>query len=221
MLHQEENMDKLLNMANDLLKNGCFAHAFCGGYALDLFLGTSIRKHGDIDICAFLEDRNNIIDYMIKIGWKIYEFCGNGIIHLLENRCNSIHKSNLMCTYKNCELLQLTKMENDDYFYHKFMDVGITELNYIEFLFNDRFNDKIIFDKRWNIERNINEAIMESSGIKYLAPEIVLYFKSYSLEDKNQLDYDKTINLLNKTQKEWLKESLQKKYKNEHLWLNS
>ena len=46
-------MNKLVTEAHELLKNGGFEYAFCGGQALDLFLGYESRVHGDIDICAF------------------------------------------------------------------------------------------------------------------------------------------------------------------------
>ena len=50
--------------ANELLKNGGFEYAFCGGFAIELFLNKTVRKHGDIDIAAFEGDRDKIIAYM-------------------------------------------------------------------------------------------------------------------------------------------------------------
>jgi hypothetical protein len=49
--------------ADALLKKGGFGYAFCGGFALELFLNKSIRKHGDIDVSAFWSDRGKIILY--------------------------------------------------------------------------------------------------------------------------------------------------------------
>lgn len=50
-------MNHLVGEANTLLQGQNFTYAFCGGFALDLFLGYETRKHGDVDILAFWEDR--------------------------------------------------------------------------------------------------------------------------------------------------------------------
>jgi hypothetical protein len=210
-------MDNILFKVKDLLSDLNIDYAFSGGFALDLFIGKTIRKHSDIDICVFLNDRNKIIDYMILKGWKVYEFCGNGIIHFLDNYTMSIHKSNLMCIYNNCELLEIKETGNINYFYHNFYDVGITKLNYMEFLFNDKLENIIIFDKKWDITKRIEEAFFEKNGLKYLAPEIIMYFKSYNLDNKNQMDYDKIVDHLNINQIKWLNESLVKKYGDNHI----
>ena len=67
-------MDQLLEQANRLLQNIKIPWTFCGGYALDLFLNKEIRRHSDIDICVFENDREKILDYMLFHGWKIYQF---------------------------------------------------------------------------------------------------------------------------------------------------
>jgi hypothetical protein len=66
----------------------------------------------------------------------------------------------------------------------------------------------------------MEEAILQSNGIKYLAPEIVLFYKSENINSKNQMDYDKTINNLSEKQKEWLKKSIIEKYSRNHMWIN-
>ena len=71
-------MNKLIQEANELLKNGGFDYAFCGGQGLDLFLGYESRVHGDIDVCAFWEDRDRIIRYMQAQGFEVYEMLGGG-----------------------------------------------------------------------------------------------------------------------------------------------
>ncbi len=41
-------MNKLVQEANELLKNGGFNYAFCGGQALDMFLGYESRVQGNL-----------------------------------------------------------------------------------------------------------------------------------------------------------------------------
>ena len=55
-------MDNLISECNDFMKNCGFPYAFCGGYALELFLNKKLRPHSDIDISIFEEYRvGNII----------------------------------------------------------------------------------------------------------------------------------------------------------------
>lgn len=51
--------------SNDLLKSGNFEYAFCGGQAIDIFLGYESRIHGDIDVCAYWSERDKIILYAV------------------------------------------------------------------------------------------------------------------------------------------------------------
>ena len=46
---------KLIIKANEQLKNGGFEYAICGGYAIELFLNRTIRKHGDIDVSDYFQ----------------------------------------------------------------------------------------------------------------------------------------------------------------------
>lgn len=57
-------MNCLVNEANEFLKKGKFNYSFCGGFAIELFLDKEVRKHGDIDICAYWNERDKIITYM-------------------------------------------------------------------------------------------------------------------------------------------------------------
>jgi|GEM_PF-1684370 len=60
-------MNLLITQTNDLLNNQGFQYAFCGGFAVDLFLGCESRPHGDINILAYWKDRNKIIEYNTTI----------------------------------------------------------------------------------------------------------------------------------------------------------
>ena len=105
-------MNRLICEADALLKNGGFEYAFCGGQALDLFLGYESRVHGDIDICAFWKDRDRIIRYMQAQGFEVYEMLGGGRAHRItdisaqNNGTESIHcadNSGLTCSIGTIE----------------------------------------------------------------------------------------------------------------------
>ena len=78
-------MNNLVIKCNEFLQNNGFDYAFCGGHAIDIALGKCTRPHGDIDISAFWDDRNNIIKIMQKNDWIIYEALGEGKIYLIDN----------------------------------------------------------------------------------------------------------------------------------------
>ena len=71
-------MNTLIVQANEILRNQQFEYAFCGGCAIDLFLGFESRIHGDIDISAYWKDRNNIIKHMWELDFLVYEMLGGG-----------------------------------------------------------------------------------------------------------------------------------------------
>ena len=95
-------MDQLLEQANRLLQNIKIPWAFCGGYALDLFLNKEIRRHSDIDICVFENDREKILDYMLFHGWKIYQFLCGGKVRPVKTGSDS--GRNFMCVKMDAAL---------------------------------------------------------------------------------------------------------------------
>jgi hypothetical protein len=97
------------------------------------------------------------------------------------------------------------------------------DFTYIEFLFNQR--DGEYFYLPGNIKRKLSMALRKSNGgVPYLAPEIILYFKAGYIEYSSDTldhyqDFDFTLPLLDEEQKQWLRESLEKEYDKEHVWL--
>ena len=138
-------MNHLLLECNDLLKNGGFDYAFCGGYAIELFLDKPIREHGDIDISAFWEERDKIILFMQSLGWRVYELCGGGMAHYITDVAKQIKsKRNIFCKTDDCKIVSLTPTDNPDMFIVDFDHKGQDKLTFIEFLFNNKDNDRFL-----------------------------------------------------------------------------
>lgn len=78
-------MIKIISECNDFIKDCGFTYAFCGGYALELFLGKKLRTHSDVDITVFEEDKINIADFMLKKGWNVYEHKADWIDNKIAN----------------------------------------------------------------------------------------------------------------------------------------
>jgi hypothetical protein len=219
--YKELIMNPLIKQANELLKNQPFEYAFCGGFAVDLFLGFESRKHGDIDIHAYWKDRNAIIEYMWSLGFNICEMLGGGKAHLITdiNR-QSMAKRNIFCFKDGCELVQLSKTSQEDIYFINFRHIGQTKLDFIEFLFNDRSDSQFLYARNHGIRRNLSKAILSSGEIPYLAPEICLLYKSTDIEREGyQQDYDMAMSKMADEQKEWLNRSLASLYPEGHKWI--
>ena len=78
-------MIKLISECNNFMKDCGFTYAFCGGYALELFLGRKLRPHSDIDTTVFEEDRINAIEFVLNKGWNVYEHKADWIDNKIAN----------------------------------------------------------------------------------------------------------------------------------------
>lgn len=212
-------MNYLLTSANDFMKNADFPWAVCGGFALDLFLDKDIRTHGDIDICVFEKDREKIRRYILQQNWLVYEFRGQGKVRPLNEGLSSESGRNLMCTNGECDIVKFYPCEDEGLLWYEFFHTGMTEFNYLEFLFNAADENYFVFDKNQGIKRELSKAILFSNGIPYLAPEIVLLYKSSRSENAEyNFDFEQTYTHMSDEQKEWFLQGLDVLYPNGHMW---
>lgn len=214
-------MNKLLLEAVELLNGQNFEYALCGGLAIDLFLGYESRKHGDIDILAYWNDRNSIILYMQSIGYNVYEMLGAGKAHHIKDINNQKYeKRNIFCSTNDCELVHLTPTDEREIYLIDFFHIGQTKLNFIEFLFNDKDEKCFLYARNKEIKRVLTKAILHTNDISYLAPELLLLYKSTDTEREGyQQDFELTILIMNSEQKEWLHSSLKILNPGGHKWL--
>lgn len=213
-------MNHLVEEAKILLQGQDFSYAICGGFALDLFLGYESRVHGDIDILAFWEDRETIITYMQSKGFCVYEMLGGGKVHRITDiRTQEKLRKNIFCCTENCELVKLYETEEKDVYWFDFQHTGLTKLNYIEFLFNDKAEDEFIYVRDSRIRREIGKAILEKDGIPYLSPELCLLFKSTDIEREGyQQDFELTVERLSQEQRAWFDNAMEMLYPEGHKW---
>jgi len=214
-------MNHLLIECNDLLKDGGFDYAFCGGFAIELFLDKTVREHGDIDISAFWDERDKIILFMQSLGWRVYELCGSGKAHYITDIANQIKaKRNIFCMTNDCEIVSLTSTDEPDMFIVDFDQKGQDKLTFIEFLFNNTDNDRFLYARNHDVSLPLSQAILSRHEIKYLAPEMVLLYKSTDTEREGyQLDYDLAIQAMSAEQKIWLKNAIKTMNPCGHKWL--
>lgn len=213
-------MNPLVHHAASLLKNCSCKYAVCGGYAIELFLNSKVRSHGDIDVTVFWDDRDAIITYMQSLGWQIYEPCGSGKAHHIADINKQLKiKSNVFCFQDGCELAKLVPTQENDIFTVDFIGNEQQTLNFIEFLFDSKSEDKFQYRRNSEITRDLAKAILINNGIPYLAPEIVLLYKSTDItRECNQLDFVSATGEMSKEQLLWLSKALHKQYPKGHQW---
>jgi hypothetical protein len=213
-------MNSLLAECNSFLKDNNFKYAFCGGHALDIHLGYITRLHGDIDISAFWEERNKIVLFMQSHGWTVYEAMDNGIIHLITDLSNQyMTKTNIFCVRNECSFFHTELIENDKY-KCEIDHVEQKKLDFIEFLFNNYVENEFIYARNNLIRLELNKAILCKNDFPYLAPELVLLYKSTDLLRKdNEQDFNTIISKMGYDNKIWLKNALITVFPNGHEWI--
>ena len=210
----------LLEELKDFMAESNFPWAVCGGFALDLFLGRSIRPHGDIDLCVFEKDREAIKAYALGKGWQVFEFRGQGKVCPLGDEMFSEPGRNLMCVKDGCDIVKFYPCEDAGMLYHQFFHTGMKEFHYFEFLFNSVSEEYLVLDQRNGVRRELSKAILRRNGIPYLAPEIVLLYKASDFGNPAyQLDFEEAYPCLNEEQKAWFSSGMRLLYPDGHPWL--
>lgn len=213
-------MNQLIRRANELLQNQGFEYAFCGGWAIDLFLGKETRKHGDIDILAYWTERDTIIQYMQSLGFQVYEMLGGGKAHHVTDIQDQLKcKRNIFCFTQDCELVCLSEANKQGIHSVDFKHIGQKKLNFIEFLFNDKDDANLFYARNHDVRLALSDAFLVRDGLPYLAPEMCLLYKSTDIDREGyQSDFDNAILHMDQRQKHWLEDALEMLYPEGHKW---
>lgn len=212
-------MNKLIKETTKLLKGNDFDWAICGGYAIDMFCREKTRKHIDIDICVFWEDRDTVIKFIKGLNWTVYEACGGGVVHLVSELGRQKYlKNNIFCVKDGNKLFHVAPI-SDDMYKCNIDNTEQVELDYIEFLFDKRDRGYFLYSRNENVTREMDKAILFDGGVPYLAPEISLLYKSkeYQREDYEH-DFTVATNKMSNDSKNWLVNSLDICYPEGHAW---
>jgi hypothetical protein len=227
-------MIKIVSESNDFLKNCNLTYAFCGGYALELFLNKTLRSHSDVDIIVFEEDKSLIIKYVSSRGWNIYEHKSewidnekaNSYLRLVRNPYGEevLHLSGVWAIKPDCSLIKVEpKPGGSNIFNYEILNKEQQNFDFFEIVFNKQKDGCFVVDsfssQNKNITRGMDKAILHRNGIPYLAPEIILfmishpaYLKSDYHREKNVIDFNSTVPLLSTDSKDWLINALETAY---------
>ncbi|MCL2531705.1 MAG: hypothetical protein FWE40_06070 [Oscillospiraceae bacterium] len=212
----------LIEQLHVFMANIAMDYAICGGHAIDLFLGRKTRPHKDLDVAIFGEDRDNLVAHMLNDGWDVYEPCGTAYLHKINTVDGQLcTKMNIWCVRPTNPHYTFTEHEKDMYAV-EFDGAEQTELDFIEFLFNTREDEAFLFARNHDMKRSLEKAILHVNGIPYLAPELVLLYKSRPADhEENQLDFECAAKALNAEQRAWLQHSLAALFPTGHKWLDT
>lgn len=190
-----------------------------GGWAIDLYLNRITRKRSDLDVSVPFSNRFACIDFFLEKDWQIEGklFDGFKTLHKLSDYLDDIYY--FWSFPKDADFVSeyIDSRGNRRIAYNRiFQD----KLDYIEIFFDIIEGGQFVYRREPQVSRCIDQAILERDGVRYLAPELVLLFKSKDLSNKNTLDFDATVRSLDSDMKVWLREALAILYGSAHPWLN-
>ncbi len=212
-------MNLLINLSN-YMREMQIDYAVCGGSAIDLFIGRKTRPHKDLDVAVFWDDRDKIVQHMLNEGWLVFEPCGREYLHKIVSIDNQKRiKSNIWCVRPDNSHYRFEEREAD-MFSVEFDGTEQLELDFIEFLFNKRDENDFLFARNTNIKRKLSDSIHKTDEIPFLAPELVLLYKSTAFSNPDyQKDFENTVPLLSNDSKQWLRNALLISFPDGHEWI--
>ncbi len=218
----------LISECNDFFKDSGFTYAFCGGYALEMYLNREIRTHSDIDIIVFEKDKKSVVEFIIKKGWNVYLRADMKLIKTINSDDKRLKDSLTVWAIKpNCSFIKLDPVDGEENtFTYKILSDIQLNFDFIDLFFNKEQDREFICNQDKHITRDLDLSIMYNNQIPYLSPEIKLFFDSKPrymeldyFKTKNRTDFESTAPYLPKENRDWLIGALVKEYPDGHKWI--
>ena len=189
-----------------------------GGWAIDIHLNRVSRERCDLDISVPFSDRLKCIEFFLGEGWRIEGKLGGGFktLHRVSDYHDDIH---YFWSFPAGVDFVSEYVDDDGNRRIAYNRDSQNELDYIEVFFDVIQDGRFVFRRDPRVKRHRDRAILERDNVRYLAPEVVLLFKSNSLSEKNLLDFDAVIDSLDGDALLWFKEALSLVYEESHPWL--
>ncbi len=163
---------------------------FTGGIALALFAGRSWRGHDDLDVGIRRRDAITVLDHLRWQGWELVVAAAGTLAPWDGGELAAVlHQNNVWCRRSGGAWQLDVTVDNGN-------DNDNDNGNYND---NDNDNDN---DKHWVYRRDPallrpwTEAVSEVDGVRFLAPELQLLFKSDDVRSKDTFDAEQVVPLL-------------------------
>ncbi len=155
-----------------------------GGYAIELLVGHTLRSHGDIDVLLLRRDQQKV--HEILDGWDIQAADPPGTLR--------------------------------PWYAGEWLPVGIHDIWCrehpdgpwrVQIMLDEADGDEWRSRRDPRIHRPIASlGLLTEQGIPILAPEVQLFYKSKRKLDKNEIDFEAALPLLDADARRWLDNSL-------------
>jgi len=147
-------------------------------------------------------------------------------LHRLQRSC-SVSQTARTCNLADCSSkLSACQSNLEVYSYKQPSEWHVKSLDFIEFAFDVREENEYVAMENPRIARSLDKAILYHDGIPYLAPEIILYYKSgkYSSENayakpRTEIDFKAIMPILPEESKKWLLDAIDATYPGGYGWL--
>ena len=173
-------IDKRLRAAREILTANDIPWAVAGGWALDLFLGRQTREHADLDLAIWRADQRRL-RVALTPDWTPV-VADNGVLR----------------PWTSDEWLPLPIHEIHARSPNR-------EGDSLELLLNERDDTAWIYRRDSHVRRELDRAILVREAIPFLAPEIVLLYKSKSPRPTDEADFRAALPTLTAEPRAWLR----------------
>lgn len=225
-------MNELITKGNELFKNCGFPYYVCGGFALELFVGKTMRPHSDLDISVFHENKRDVVVLLQRDGWDVYKRVFEpgsmgGITPIADANDSKMDEIRVIWAIKpGSHLVPKAREGETDIFDFEILSHAQTDHNFVEIVLDHRDGDEFVCGKDKNITRKLDKAILHKDGVPYMAPEVVLFLKSPQIyltheihREKTPADFKAIMPLLPDESRLWLMDALDKAYPDGYGWL--
>ncbi len=184
------SVDKVVKLFAD----APFLWALAGGYAVELFLETSIRPHEDIDIIIFRDEQLHLQNWLKN--WELYAADPPGT---------------------------LRKWEKGEFLPYGIHDIWGHEIGkdvwQLQIMVSEVDNNEWVSRRSPLIRGNKTDLITTYQGVPCICIEVQLMYKAKGQRPKDEQDFYACLPKMSANAKSWLKEKLVLLYPNGHDWI--
>jgi hypothetical protein len=176
-----------------IFRNAPFAWGLAGGYAVEQFLGTPIRAHGDIDIVVFRDDQRQLYQWLND--WQLFAADPPGTLRLwaaTEWLAFGIHDIWAYQSDAQAWQLQIMLLEAD--------------------------GDEWFSRRHPMIRGSRHDLLVNYHQVPCIRIEVQLLYKAKGNRAKDQLDFQACLPLLTTEARAWLRQALQLEHPDGHTW---
>ncbi len=156
----------------------------CGGYAIDAFVGRALREHGDFDVGVLRRDQLAVQEHLRD--WDLQAADPPGTLR----------------PWAPGEFL-------GEHVHTAWARRARGKPWEVQVMFDEALDGDWTFRRDPRVRRKVEFLTWEKDGLRFLAPEVQLLYKSKGLREKDHADFDAAELLLSGEQREWLRQALE------------